>query len=97
MEHNLSFTDFLINKQLEKHGVSIEELRQKYLDLWIGNLYWYEYYTATSEEVDEFRKWFYSYMSNDNTILTNDMIEKIFNNFYLNHGLKVKKTTNKQY
>ena len=47
----------LINKALEKYGVTVEDL-VKLPDHKIGDLYWYEYYTFDSkEEHESWKEW----------------------------------------
>lgn len=88
----LKFREILINKQLEKYNITFNEIKNKYPDLWIDDLYWYEYYTFTPGEAKLFKEWFYEFMEvGTDYLLTQEEITKIFENFYLHFGLRIKK------
>lgn len=75
----------LINKQLEKHGVTYDELIGAYK---IADVYWYDYYTLTTQEFEEWKDWAEKEIKK-RTKWSKKKIDSELGMFILTFGLKV--------
>ena len=70
----------IINKQLEKHGVKVEDIGHEE-----G---WYSKYTLTTDEYEEWKKWTVQYIR-DKCKISKKWAEREFPWISLQHGLRV--------
>lgn len=76
----------LITKQLEKHGIDFDKVVSNQI---IDGVEWYQYYTMTNEEHDEFKKYSIKYIAKNLRGYNKRNAEKVFRSFDLMYGLKV--------
>jgi hypothetical protein len=86
---SLELSKILINKMLEKHGVTFDEIVQ-YPNGEINGVDWYEYYTMTQQEYDDWREWSKNFIKQNVTPkLSNERIRQELAWFDLAYSIKV--------
>lgn len=84
-----NITKTLINKMLEKHGVTVEDI-ERLEDYKIDGKDWFTYYTWTQKESDEYRRWFCQYfLKNVSPKMPMKKILQMYEWFNADRGLKI--------